>query len=135
MRRALIVLWLAVFAIPAWSQEPGKGPRIVEPRLEQKVSKQFRGAAIALHAPPAPIDSFDTNSGVTAYLFPEWFLTAKTVASSDGRGRARRLIPVRNLERGHPRRRANRAEPDRLGWPAGRRHRSPRRQAAHARDR
>ena len=77
-----------------------KGDRIVEHRLEHKVSQQFGGASIALHAPPAPSETFDAVTGVRAFLFPQWFLTVSTKPAGDGRWRSRQLVPLRNLERG-----------------------------------
>ena len=81
----------------------GKGQEIPENRLVEKLKRLFPNIKnLQLFAPPADAQDPDApRTGITAWQFPEWFITQETVREDPaGRVRSRRLIPRRALTKG-----------------------------------
>ncbi len=82
----------------------GDRERIYEDRLAARVSDQLGLDEVALYAPPIdPGDPFGPQKGITAFLFPTWFLgqIEETFVASDGREyRTRPLVPWKRLVKG-----------------------------------
>ncbi len=81
----------------------GLGEEIQEPRLIEKLKSLLDVSNLKLYAPPP--DSDDPTApptGITAWQFPEWFIT-QDVEEGDQRGlftRSRLLVPRKALTRG-----------------------------------
>lgn len=80
-----------------------RGDEVIEPRLVAKLKALLGLPGLALHAPPP--DNQDPTAtrttGITAWQFPEWFITQGAVGIDFGRSiRARRLIHRKALTRG-----------------------------------
>lgn len=74
--------------------------RIDEPRLLKKVREVTRNPQTELYAPPVdPQDPTGPMAGITAWLFPEWFVTQETFEGKGG-PRVRHLVPRKTLTRG-----------------------------------
>ncbi|MFM7169150.1 MAG: hypothetical protein ACKO3T_28255, partial [Planctomycetaceae bacterium] len=90
-----------VAGLEFWS--PG-GEIIVEPRLTEKLCRLLDVPNLQLKTPPP--DQEDPNgppTGITAWQFPEWFIT-QDVAAGDGdtgHRRSRMLVHRRELARGN----------------------------------
>jgi len=82
----------------------GERQRIFEDRLAARVCDLLRLDEVALYAPPVDDGDFTgAQSGMTAFLFPTWFLgqIEATFRAADGREyRTRPLVPWRRLVRG-----------------------------------
>jgi hypothetical protein len=80
-----------------------KGEEVIEPRLAAKLKEALRLPALALHAPPPDHEdpTAPQKTGITAWQFPEWFITQGALGSDFGRStRSRRLIHRGSLSRG-----------------------------------
>lgn len=80
----------------------GLGEAIHEPRLVEKLETLLDLPMLRLHAPPPdPDDPKLPTTGITAWQFPEWFITQDVEAGSRGfERRSRLLIPRRALTKG-----------------------------------
>jgi len=80
------------------------GEEIVEPRLVDKLKQLFDPPlqVLKLYAPPPDLeDPTAPQTGITAWQFPEWFITQDVDAdASDGIVRARMLVHRRMLTKG-----------------------------------
>ena len=80
----------------------GRGDEISEPRLVEKLTRLLDVPALKLYAPPP--DQEDRSlpqTGITAWQFPEWFITQDvTSADQDSAFRARMLVHRKALTRG-----------------------------------
>lgn len=77
--------------------------RIFEDRLESKIRELEKLEMLALYEPPASNEEPSTNTGVTTFLFPTWFLAQvdETFKAPDGQEfRTRPLIPRSQLVKG-----------------------------------
>jgi hypothetical protein len=79
------------------------GDLIVEPRLNQKLCQLLNVPNLQLKTPP--VDQGDPNgppTGITAFQFPEWFITQDVNAAEGetGQRRSRMLVHRRELVRG-----------------------------------
>jgi hypothetical protein len=74
------------------------GEIISEPRLSQKLAKVLDVPSIVLKTPP-PADDDPTapQRSITAFQFPEWFITQNTEASEGGSTRSRLLVHRKSL--------------------------------------
>ena len=81
-----------------WSQG---GDPISEPRLSRKLAKVLEVPAISLKTPP-PADDDPTapSTGITAFQFPEWFITQDLEQSKVPGVRSRLLVHRRALTKG-----------------------------------
>ena len=64
-----------------------RGDEIHEPRLVEKLKTLLDVPSLALHAPP-PDENDPTSTrktGITAWQFPEWFITQDALAAETGR--------------------------------------------------
>lgn len=90
-----------VAGLEFWS--PG-GEEIVETRLTEKLCRLLNVPALQLRAPPPDQeDPSEPPTGITAWQFPEWFIT-QDVAIGDGDTgprRSRMLVHRRELARGN----------------------------------
>jgi hypothetical protein len=78
----------------------GAGEEVHEPRLVEKLKRLLDLPALKLHAPPP--DSEDPTApttGITAWQFPEWFIT-QDVESAGGPIRSRLLVHRKRLTAG-----------------------------------
>ena len=79
-----------------------KGHPVVEERLAAKVKTLLGWPSVEFYAPPP--DNEDPTSqitGITAWLFPEWFVAQYDVRDPATGVRSRPLVHRRDLERGH----------------------------------
>ena len=90
-----------VAGLEYWS--PG-GEQILEPRLTEKLCHLLSVPTLQLRTPPPDQeDPTAPPTGVTAWQFPEWFVTQDVNAGDDGRSsrRSRMLVHRRELARGN----------------------------------
>jgi Domain of unknown function (DUF1998) len=79
-----------------WSQPDQE---IHEERLAAKIARVLDLPRIRMFRPPVdPPDAINPSAGVTAWLFPQWFVVQRDWGS--GTTRSRRLVHYRSLERG-----------------------------------
>jgi hypothetical protein len=81
----------------------GVEDEIQEPRLLAKLLKVFELGELKLFAPPSDHgDPTMPQNGITAWQFPEWFVTQDVNVEAEGRERirSRRLIKVSGLTKG-----------------------------------
>ena len=87
--------------LDSWSMG---GDEIVEPRLVDKLKQLFDPPlqVLKLYAPPPDLENPTApQTGITAWQFPEWFITQDVDAdASDGIVRARMLVHRRMLTKG-----------------------------------
>lgn len=80
------------------------GDEIIEPRLIEKLKSLFDPPLLSLklhNPPPDPDDSSAPQTGITAWQFPEWFITQDFEKEKTGAsGRARLLVHRRMLTKG-----------------------------------
>ena len=79
-----------------------KGEEIIEPRLVAKLKEKLDVPSLALHAPPPDVNDplSSTQTGITCFQFPQWFITQGSLASVPGYAmRSRRLIHQSLLSR------------------------------------
>jgi hypothetical protein len=80
----------------------GLGDEVHEPRLVDKLKRLLDLPALRLFSPPPDADDASApKTGITAWQFPEWFITQD--AEEGGRGgaaRSRRLVSRRRLTKG-----------------------------------
>ncbi len=72
-------------------QWQGPGAVLEEPRLLHQIRQQMPEVN-ALREPPMDADPDHPNTGVTAWQFPEWFITQEVLQTHPLYGRSRRLI-------------------------------------------
>jgi hypothetical protein len=80
----------------------GAGEEVHEPRLVEKLKRILALPALKLFAPPPDSDDPTApKTGITAWQFPEWFIT-QDLEPGDGAGgvRARRLVHRKGLTKG-----------------------------------
>jgi hypothetical protein len=79
----------------------GVGDEVHEPRLVEKLKRQLDLPALKLFSPPPDADDPTApKTGLTAWQFPEWFVT-QDVSDGDDRGfRSRRLVHRLGLTKG-----------------------------------
>lgn len=83
----------------------GSAREIDEPRLVEKLLNYFREQGVEVSAlklrepPPETDDPSAPRSGITAWQFPEWFITQKPDLLPNG-GRTRRLVHLKALTKG-----------------------------------
>ena len=78
------------------------GEEIVEPRLVEKLQRLLELPALKLYSPPPDEDNPTAPpTGITAWQFPEWFIT-QDVEAAEGRPsvRSRMLVHRKALTRG-----------------------------------
>jgi len=82
-----------------WS--PG-GDEITEPRLVEKLTRLLDVPALKLYAPPPDQeDPTLPQTGITAWQFPEWFITQEVASADEGSAsRSRMLVHRKALTRG-----------------------------------
>jgi len=89
-----------VGGLDSWSW----GDEIIEPRLVDKLKKLFESPlqVLKLYSPPPDLDDPTApQTGITAWQFPEWFITQDVDAdASNGIVRARMLVHRRMLTKG-----------------------------------
>jgi hypothetical protein len=80
----------------------GVGDEITEPRLVEKLTRLLDVPAVKLYAPPPDQeDPTLPQTGITAWQFPEWFITQEvTSADEDSAVRSRMLVHRKALTRG-----------------------------------
>jgi Domain of unknown function (DUF1998) len=79
-----------------WSQPDQE---IFEERLASKIARVLGLPRIRMFRPPVdPPDALTPSTGVTAWLFPQWFVVQREWGS--GSLRSRRLVHYRSLEKG-----------------------------------
>jgi len=87
--------------LDSWSPSSDE---IVEPRLVDKLKQLFDPPlqVLKLYAPPPDLeDPTAPQTGITAWQFPEWFITQDVDAdASDGVVRARMLVHRQRLTKG-----------------------------------
>ncbi|WP_437202049.1 DrmB family protein [Planctomicrobium sp. SH664] len=92
---------VVVGGLDSWSTG---GEEIVEPRLVEKLKSLFDPplTMLKLHGPPPdPDDPTAPQTGITAWQFPEWFITQDVdTEASRGTIRARMLVHRRMLTKG-----------------------------------
>ena len=79
-----------------------RGEEIAEPRLVEWLRKFFDCSRLTLHAPPRddPDPTSTRLTGITAWQFPEWFITQDVHRDPAGRTtRSRRLLPLSALKK------------------------------------
>ncbi|HEX5270195.1 MAG TPA: DUF1998 domain-containing protein, partial [Gemmataceae bacterium] len=80
----------------------GVGDEVHEPRLAEKLKRLLNLPSLKMYSPPPDNeDPSAPRTGITAWQFPEWFITQDVAA--DGRGRpvrSRQLVPRRGLTKG-----------------------------------
>jgi hypothetical protein len=77
------------------------GEEILEPRLVEKVKALLQLTALKLLSPPPDQDDWTAPpTGITAWQFPEWFITQDVEASDKGSSQSRMLVHRRSLTRG-----------------------------------
>jgi uncharacterized protein DUF1998 len=82
-----------------WSQG---GDEIVEPRLAEKLCRLLEVPSLQLRTPPPDQDDpAGPPTGVTAWQFPEWFVTQDVNVGDSGPHRSRMLVHRRELARGN----------------------------------
>ncbi|QDT79201.1 hypothetical protein Mal35_26560 [Gimesia maris] len=90
-----------ISGLDAWSSG---GEEIIEPRLTDKLKELFDPPLQALRLYSPPPDSEDPTApqtGITAWQFPEWFITQDVDReASQGAVRSRMLVPRRMLTKG-----------------------------------
>lgn len=90
-----------VGGLDTWS---AGGEEVIEPRLVEKLKSLFEPPLQTLKLFTPPLDADDPNAprtGITAWQFPEWFITQDAdLDKSGGVGRARMLVHRRMLTRG-----------------------------------
>jgi hypothetical protein len=88
-----------VAGLERWS--PG-GEDIVEPRLTEKLCRLLEVPSIQLRTPPPDQeDPTAPQTGLTAWQFPEWFITQDVSTGDDhGATRSRMLVHRKELSRG-----------------------------------
>ena len=74
-----------------WRWPDNLPARIDEPRLLEKI-RQFMPNVRELREPPVDPDPDQPESGITVWLFPEWFITQDILHTHPGYGRSRRLV-------------------------------------------
>jgi len=81
-----------------WS--PG-GDEISEPRLVEKLTRLLDVPALKLYAPPPDQeDPTLPQTGITAWQFPEWFITQEVMSADEGSAsRSRMLVHRKALTR------------------------------------
>ncbi|MGO9122889.1 MAG: DrmB family protein [Desulfomonilaceae bacterium] len=78
----------------------GLGDQIVEPRLTSKLSQLLGVPSLQLFSPPPdPDNPAAPITGITAWLFPEWFIT-QHIYDSKPNVRARMLVHRKRLTKG-----------------------------------
>jgi hypothetical protein len=78
-----------------WRDHP-----IHEERLAAKVSRLLGLPTVEFYAPPPdPDDPLAPRTGITAWLFPEWFIAQYEIKNSDTGVRSRPLVPRADLEK------------------------------------
>lgn len=80
------------------------GDEIVEPRLTEKLCLQLNVPTLQLRfPPPAQDDPNGPPTGITAWQFPEWFVTQDTEPQEEGGkiNRSRMLIHRREIQQGN----------------------------------
>lgn len=87
-----------IAGLDAWT--PG-GETISEPRLSRKLATVLGVPSIELRTPP-PADDDPTAParGITAFQFPEWFITQDLEGHTDSKWRTRLLVHRKSLTRG-----------------------------------
>ena len=80
----------------------GKGQEIPENRLVEKLKRFLYVKNLQLYAPPSDTQDPDAaRTGITAWQFPEWFITQEVVREDpEGRVRSRRLVRRSALTKG-----------------------------------
>lgn len=89
--------------IAGLEQWTGVEDEIHEPRLLAKLLRVFEIGELRLYAPPANYaDPHRPPNGITAWQFPEWFVTQDSEVETEGvmRVRSRRLLKIGALTRG-----------------------------------
>lgn len=77
------------------------GEQIVEPRLIEKLCHLLSVPTLQLRTPPPDQDDpAGPPTGVTAWQFPEWFVTQDVTVGDSGTHRSRMLVHRRELARG-----------------------------------
>jgi hypothetical protein len=78
-----------------WRDHP-----IYEERLAAKVSALLGLPSVELYAPPPdPDDPLAPRTGITAWLFPEWFIAQYEIKNKDTGVRSRPLVPRADLDK------------------------------------
>src|SRR5438874_5133807 len=78
-----------------WPDHP-----IHEERLAAKVSSLLGLPSVELYAPPPdPDDPLAPRTGITAWLFPEWFIAQYEIKNKDTGVRSRPLVPRADLDK------------------------------------
>src|SRR5215213_5032204 len=73
-----------------WS---GVGEEVHEPRLAEKLKRLLSLPSLKLYSPPPDNeDPTAPKTGITAWLFPEWFITQDVQRSGEGTTRSRMLV-------------------------------------------
>jgi len=91
---------ILVGGLDSW---PTGGDEVIEPRLVEKLKMLFDPPlqTLRLYAPPPDLDDPTAQqTGITAWQFPEWFITQDVEAAGGGIGRSRMLIHRRMLTKG-----------------------------------
>ena len=89
-----------VGGLDSWSTG---GDEVIEPRLVEKLKSLFDPPLQVLKLfspPPDPDDPTVPQTGVTAWQFPEWFITQDVDRDASGTFRARLLVHRKMLTKG-----------------------------------
>jgi hypothetical protein len=88
-----------VSGLDHWTQG---GEDISEPRLAEKLARLLEIPNVQLRTPPPDREDFTAPpTGITAWQFPEWFITQDvTIGQDGGSSRSRMLVHRRELTRG-----------------------------------
>ena len=82
-----------------WYYSGTKDPNIEEPRLIAKIRARLDNPHLTLRKPPANEDDQPgRTSGITGWMFPQWFLVQETIEASGGT--RRRLVHKDRLQNG-----------------------------------
>jgi hypothetical protein len=79
----------------------GRGEEIHEPRLIEKLKRLLSQPALKLYGPPPDADDpLAPPTWITAWQFPEWFVTQNVTETEDKQSRRRRLLHREGLTGG-----------------------------------
>ena len=79
----------------------GRGEEIIEPRLTAKLQALLGVPSLKMYAPPPDQEDFTApQTGISAWQFPEWFITQDTSSDQGSAVRSRMLVHRKALTRG-----------------------------------
>lgn len=91
-----------VAGLEYWCRQPQDLTEIIEPRLVEKLKRLLDLPILTLRSPPPDMDDPTApQTGITAWQFPEWFITQDVdPAQASGGIRSRRLVHRKALAKG-----------------------------------